>query len=108
MSEPQLLHHYSTGERIPMELTPWEQEFFNSLSLEKLCHLVNACHYLEIPQLYHYTSQALASHLKNRSVEEMRQMFAIENSMHDEEGEERIRGQNRWNASNWGEPVEDD
>jgi len=104
MSEPELCSHFSTGETIPMELTSWEKHFFNSLSISKLGQLVNACHYLEFPHLYHYSCQVIASHLRNKSVKQMRYMFAIESAMHEEEDEKRLRERNEWNASTWRGP----
>ena len=69
---------------------------FNKVDLQHvLLDLVLAANYLDIKGLLDLTCQAAADKIKNKSVEEIRQIFHIENDFTPEE-EEAIRNENRW------------
>ena len=76
-------------------LKSWDAEFVKVNLQPVLLELVLAANYLDIKGLMDLTCQAVADKIKNKSVEEVRLIFNIENDFTPEE-EEAIRNENRW------------
>ncbi|KAI1197552.1 s-phase kinase-associated protein 1 [Nemania serpens] len=78
----------------PSELPAWDVEFL-TLDKEILFQVSNAANYLEIPRLLRYAAATIASNLRGKSTEEMREYLNIENDLTSEQ-EEQIRKENIW------------
>lgn len=68
---------------------------FLEIDQELLIELIMAANYLNIKDLLDLTCAKVASMIKGKSPEEIRQMFNIENDFTPEE-EEKIREENKW------------
>lgn len=75
-------------------VSEWDDQFI-ALPHEKLFDLIQAAHYMDIQGLMDLGAAKVATLIKNKTPEEIRQMFHIENDFTPEE-EERIREENRW------------
>ncbi|KAL1215316.1 SKP1-like protein 16 [Cardamine amara subsp. amara] len=73
----------------------WEAEFMNSMSLETMFELLLAANYLNIKSLIDLVCQTIANNIKDKTPEEVRKIFSIENDFTPEE-EEEIRKENAW------------
>ena len=72
----------------------WYADFVN-LEQETLFELVMAANYLDIKALLELSCAKVASLIKNKSVQEIRTFFNIENDFTPEE-EAQIQEENRW------------
>ena len=70
-------------------------DFLESMELELLFEVIKAANFLEIESLLDLTCAKVATMLKGKSVEEIRNTFGIENDFTPEE-EEEIRKENAW------------
>ncbi len=75
-------------------VSEWDDQFI-ALPHENLFDLIQAAHYMDIQGLMDLGAAKVATLIKNKTPEEIRQMFHIENDFTPEE-EERIREENRW------------
>ena len=73
---------------------PWFAEFIN-LEQEVLFELIMASNYLDIKTLLELSCAKVASLIKNKSIEEIRKFFNIENDFTPEE-EAQIMEENKW------------
>lgn len=79
----------------PDEMSPWDENFMMKLNTSEIFSLTNAANYLEITELLTVCCKAIAKLMREKSVEELREMFGIENDFTPEE-EEQIRLENSW------------
>ena len=61
--------------------SPWDVEFINSFSMSALFDLVKAANYLDIKHLLHLSCAKIATYMKNKTAEEIRKTFNIENDL---------------------------
>ncbi|XP_010514084.1 PREDICTED: SKP1-like protein 14 [Camelina sativa] len=73
----------------------WDKEFMKSLDLETIFSVILAANYLSIKSLLDLTTQYVADYIKDKTPEEVRKIFNIENDFTPEE-EEEIRKENAW------------
>lgn len=85
------------AENIDGELTPWEHEFMNRLSVERLYELIMVANFLDIPRFLEPLCYWAAQGLKGKSPEEIRDMFGIKNDFTHEEMEQ-LKQENRINS----------
>ncbi|KAI3978311.1 hypothetical protein MKX01_013109 [Papaver californicum] len=76
------------------KLKEWDAEFLK-VDQATLFHLVLAANYLDIKNLLDLTCQTIADMIKDKSPEEVRTIFNIENDFTPEE-EEEVRRKNQW------------
>ncbi|KAJ0242520.1 SKP1 component [Hirschfeldia incana] len=72
----------------------WDAEFVK-VDLETIFELILAANYLNIKGLIGLTSQAVADHIKDKTPEDVREIFGIENDFTPEE-EEAVRNEHAW------------
>ena len=84
----------ATKERKWFTLTEYEQSFFE-VNVEELAELLVAGNFLDIPSLYLYGCQSMASIIKDKNPEEIRAMFGLEDDLTEEEKQE-IKRKNVW------------
>lgn len=77
------------------DIKAWDAEFVAMVDVPTLCQLATAASYLNIENLTGLTTQTIANMMKGKSVEELRDMFNIENDFTPEE-EEEVRQENQW------------
>ncbi|KAK9126356.1 hypothetical protein Scep_015202 [Stephania cephalantha] len=77
------------------EFKNWDVKFLGKLDNKTLFDLILAANYLDIKGLLDLTCQAVADWMKGMSVEEVRELFNIENDFTPEE-EEAVRKENQW------------
>ena len=70
-------------------------DFLNSMDMDLLFEVIKSANFLEIESLLDLTCAKVATMLKGKSVEEIRQTFGIENDFTPEE-EEQIKKENAW------------
>jgi S-phase kinase-associated protein 1 len=78
-------HHNNKAEPIekPLKkdineyLCEWDQNFLNSFNRDQLVDIINAANYLNIPELLDLGCAKIASILKEKSVDEMREYLTI-------------------------------
>ena len=75
-------------------VSPWYGEFVD-IKIEELYEIILAANYLDIKPLLEVTWAAVAAMMKGKSIEEIRELFNIENDFTPEE-EEQIREENKW------------
>lgn len=75
-------------------VAPWYGDFV-SVPIEELYEIILAANYLDIKPLLEVTCAAVAAMMKGKSIEEIRELFNIENDFTPEE-EEQIREENKW------------
>ncbi|KAG7579813.1 S-phase kinase-associated protein 1-like [Arabidopsis thaliana x Arabidopsis arenosa] len=73
----------------------WDAEFMKNIDMETLFKLLIAADYLKVKGLIDLTSQTIADYVKDKSPNEFREIFNIENDYTPEE-EEELRKQNEW------------
>ncbi|KAL0793127.1 hypothetical protein Bca101_064504 [Brassica carinata] len=72
----------------------WDAEFVK-VDLGTISELILAANYLDIPGLLGLTCQAVADHIKDKTPEEVREIFNIKNDFTPEE-EEAVRKETAW------------
>ena len=75
-------------------VAPWYGDFVD-VKIEELYEIILAANYLDIKPLLEVTCAAVAAMMKGKSIEEIRDLFNIENDFTPEE-EEQIREENKW------------
>uniref|UniRef100_A0A1J3H0A1 SKP1-like protein n=2 Tax=Noccaea caerulescens TaxID=107243 RepID=A0A1J3H0A1_NOCCA len=76
------------------KLAIWDAEFIK-VDEETIFHLILAANYLNIEGLLSLTCKTVADYIKDKTPEEVRQIFGIENDYTPEE-EEAVRKENVW------------
>ncbi|CAJ0934546.1 unnamed protein product, partial [Mesorhabditis belari] len=79
------------------ELTKWENEFMAELTSEQLYNVFLAANFMDIKCLLDKCAQTVADMIKGKSVEEIREIWMLENDFTPEE-EEQIKNENPWEA----------
>ncbi|CAJ0934614.1 unnamed protein product, partial [Mesorhabditis belari] len=79
------------------ELTKWEDEFMAEMTSETLYNLFLAANFLDIKCLLDKCAQSVADMIKGKSVDEIREIWMLENDFTPEE-EEKIKNENPWEA----------
>ncbi|KAL0490036.1 S-phase kinase-associated protein Skp1 [Acrasis kona] len=95
-------HHKNPAEEIEKPLkgkiedviSEWDKKFLE-IEQSLLIELIMAANYLNIKDLLDLTCAKVASMMKGKSPEQIREMFGIENDFTPEE-EAKIRDENRW------------
>lgn len=82
-------------EEAKKELNSWDDGFMKKLDLETIFKIILAANYLNFEGLLGFASQTVADYIKDKSPEEVREIFNIENDFTPEE-EEAIRKENAW------------
>ncbi|CAL9248693.1 unnamed protein product [Arabidopsis halleri] len=77
------------------KLDAWDAEFMKDLNMETIFNIILAANYLNVKGLLDLTCQTVADHIKDKTPEEVRVIFNIENDFTPEE-EEAIRKENAW------------
>ena len=75
-------------------VSPWYGDYVD-VNIEELYEIILAANYLDIKPLLEVTCAAVAAMMKGKSIEEIRELFNIENDFTPEE-EEQIREENKW------------
>jgi S-phase kinase-associated protein 1 len=76
------------------DLASFDKAFID-MDMDTLFHLVNAANYLEVKALLDLACQKIADMIKDKTPEQIRQIFGITNDLSPEE-EEEIRNENEW------------
>uniref|UniRef100_A0A915DRR1 Skp1-related protein n=1 Tax=Ditylenchus dipsaci TaxID=166011 RepID=A0A915DRR1_9BILA len=92
--EPVVKEDPATRERIWFDLTDYEKKFFQ-VPVEEHVELLTAANYLDIKSMYLFGCQCMAALIKDKSPEEIRALFNLEDDLTAEEKDE-IRKQNVW------------
>ena len=77
----------------------WYVDFVNSEDIETIFELVNAANYLDCKSLLNIACVAIASKIKDKSPDEIRNEFGIVNDFSQEE-QQKIREENEWVNNN--------
>uniref|UniRef100_A0A914GSW3 SKP1 component dimerisation domain-containing protein n=1 Tax=Globodera rostochiensis TaxID=31243 RepID=A0A914GSW3_GLORO len=80
MDDPVIREDPATGDRVWFELTEFEDNFFD-VPLHVLNDLLNAGKILDIPSLYLFGCQSMASLLQNKNPAEIREMLGLDNDL---------------------------
>jgi S-phase kinase-associated protein 1 len=76
-------------------ISQWDNEFLNSVDQTMLIELIMASNYLNIKDLLDLTSASMASGLKGKTPEKIRDMLSIECDF-DPEEKRKIKEENKW------------
>ena len=76
----------------------WDYNFID-VDINTIFKIINASNYLNIPPLLELSSAKMASIIKGKTTEEVRQLFGIQNEFTPEE-EEQIIEENKWCMEN--------
>ncbi|KAG7653760.1 SKP1/BTB/POZ domain superfamily [Arabidopsis suecica] len=82
-------------EEAKKKLDSWDAKFVEKLDLETIFKIILAANYLNFEGLLGFASQTVADYIKDKTPEEVREIFNIENDFTPEE-EEAIRKENAW------------
>lgn len=82
-------------ERIPIPLSPFQQTFLEPLPVPELQRLLLAALYLDIPDLFTLTAQRSSLTMVDKSPEQVRQEWGLEDDLTEEEKQD-IRRQHPW------------
>ncbi|KAL9305641.1 unnamed protein product [Arabidopsis thaliana] len=82
-------------EEAKKNLDSWDAKFMEKLDLETIFKIILAANYLNFEGLLGFASQTVADYIKDKTPEEVREIFNIENDFTPEE-EEEIRKENAW------------
>lgn len=77
------------------ELMTWDAEFLKNIDMETIFSLILAANYLNVQGLIGLTAQNVADYIKDKTPEEVREIFNIENDFTPEE-EAEVRKENEW------------
>ncbi|KAG5684796.1 hypothetical protein PVAND_014009 [Polypedilum vanderplanki] len=75
-------------------IDPWDENFLE-MDLDKLYNLITAANYLNIPQLLWLSTRKIAMLIKNRTPQEIRSLFNIEDDWTPQEIEA-VQKENQW------------
>ncbi|KAI1718319.1 skp1 family, dimerization domain-containing protein [Ditylenchus destructor] len=92
--DPEVKEDPTTRERVWFTLNDYENKFFD-VPADVMAELLTAANYLDIKHLYMYGCQKLAERIKDKSPEEIRAMFGLEDDLTPEDKDE-IKKQNVW------------
>ncbi|BAB03085.1 kinetechore (Skp1p-like) protein-like [Arabidopsis thaliana] len=84
------------SEEAKQNLDAWDAEFMKNIDMETIFKLILAANYLNVEGLLGLTCQTVADYIKDKTPEEVRELFNIENDFTHEEEEEAIRKENAW------------
>ncbi|EOA25134.1 hypothetical protein CARUB_v10018443mg [Capsella rubella] len=87
--------HVDASEEVKKKLKDWDEEFMKNLDLDTIFNLILAANYLNVTVLLDLTCQVVADYIKDKKVEEVREIFNVKNDFTPEE-EETIRKENEW------------
>ena len=87
-SEPQLPQKPLKDSNVWQYLDEWSKKFFSKLNLEDIISLINASNYMEIESLMQICCAIIASNMIDHPVDEVQNVFGIENNLTEEEMEE--------------------
>ena len=82
-------------DRIPIVLSPFQQDFLEPLSVPELQRLLLAALYLDIRDLYILAAQRSANLMVNKTPEQVRQEWGLEDDL-TEEDKQNIRTEHVW------------
>ncbi|KAG7636779.1 SKP1-like protein 17 [Arabidopsis thaliana] len=77
------------------EFVTWDAEFVKNIDMDTLFKLLHAADYLIVIGLKNLIAQAIADYTADKTVNEIRELFNIENDYTPEE-EEELRKKNEW------------
>ncbi|EOA25495.1 hypothetical protein CARUB_v10018839mg [Capsella rubella] len=86
--------HIHTDKKLE-EVEAFDKGFLQDLDLETVFQVILAANYLNVKGLLDLTCQNVADHIKDMSVEQVREIFGIQNDFTEEE-EKTIRAENAW------------
>ena len=87
-SEPQLPQKPLKDSNVWQYLDEWSKKFFSKLNLEDIISLINASNYMDIESLIQICCAIIASNMIDHPVDEVQNVFGIENNLTEEEMEE--------------------
>jgi len=87
-----LIHHKDT--EFKEDIDEWDKGFIGE-NMADIVTLINAADYLDIKFLVKMTTGAVANVIRGRNVEQIREIFKIENDFTAEE-EDQLRKENAW------------
>ncbi|ESQ33021.1 hypothetical protein EUTSA_v10005053mg [Eutrema salsugineum] len=86
-------------EEAKKELDKWDADFLKGMDFDTMFPLVLAANYLNVKGLLDLVCQSIADYIQDKKVEEVREIFKIENDYTPEE-EEAVRKENAWAFEN--------
>ena len=92
---PQINQPLTSKDLIENGASEWDVEFIDIESVEFLVDLIVASNFLDIKGLTDLGSAKMATLIKNKSVQEIRDLFGIENDFTPEE-EQQLIEENKW------------
>ena len=87
-SEPKLPQKPLKDSNVMQYLDEWSKKFFSKLNLEDIISLINASNYMEIESLIQICCAIIASNMIDHPVDEVQNVFGIENNLTEEEMKE--------------------
>lgn len=82
-------------ENIENVICDWDKTYLKNINNETLINIIMASNYINCKDLLNLTCAKVASTLKGKSPEQIRELFGIENDFTPEE-ESKIREENKW------------
>nr|CAD2194143.1 unnamed protein product [Meloidogyne enterolobii] len=92
--DPKIEDDPATRQRKALTLSEYETDFFK-VGVEEIANLIKAANYLDIKSLYYYGCQAMANFIGNKTPEEIRELFGLEDDLTEDEKAD-IRRRNMW------------
>ncbi|CAJ0578933.1 unnamed protein product, partial [Mesorhabditis spiculigera] len=77
------------------EMRRWEREFITAMSPDQLFNVFSAANYMDIKCLFDKCAEAVADMARGKSVEEIREVWILENDFTPEE-QEKMNNENPW------------
>lgn len=93
-NDPPYVEKEETTIRRTDNISPWDADFFK-MDVVLLCEIIQAANYLDIKPILETACKTIANMIKDRTPEEIRKVFNIENDFTPEE-EEEVRIENEW------------
>ena len=84
-----------TNTDLKVVVSEWDGTFIQSFEQEDLFEIILAANYIDLQPLLDLACAQVATQIKGKTPEEIRQTFKIENDFTPEE-EEQIREENKW------------
>uniref|UniRef100_A0A914LFQ2 Skp1-related protein n=2 Tax=Meloidogyne incognita group TaxID=654580 RepID=A0A914LFQ2_MELIC len=92
--DPKIEDDPATRQRKPLAFSEYETDFFK-VGVEEIANMIKAANYLDIKSLYYSGCQALANVIGNKTPEELRELFGLEDDLTEDEKAD-IRRRNMW------------
>uniref|UniRef100_A0A914KUH3 Skp1-related protein n=1 Tax=Meloidogyne incognita TaxID=6306 RepID=A0A914KUH3_MELIC len=92
--DPKIEDDPATRQRKPLAFSEYETDFFK-VGVEEIANLIKAANYLDIKSLYYSGCHALANVIGNKTPEELRELFGLEDDLTEDEKAD-IRRRNMW------------